>query len=107
TSSCYREGWIADASATDFFCVALWRNLLAMPCCCADCSCCRCFMSAKSPSPKIPLPLGTVLGYAPGNVAAYSSDYKSADPQQLPGRHSYRHYENGIYTGYKWQCVEF
>ncbi len=64
-------------------------------------------MSAKSPSPKTPLPFGTVLGYAPGNVAAYSSDYKSADPQQLPDRHSYRHYENGIYTGYKWQCVEF
>ena len=54
-----------------------------------------------------PLPFGTVLGYAPGQVAAYSSDYKTADPKELPDRHSYRNYIDGIYTGYKWQCVEF
>ncbi|MCB1615108.1 MAG: CHAP domain-containing protein, partial [Pseudomonadales bacterium] len=56
---------------------------------------------------KEALPFGTVLGFAPGNVAAYSSDYKSVDPNELPDRHAYRHSVNGIYTGYKWQCVEF
>lgn len=59
-----------------------------------------------APSSKFE-PFGTVLGYAPGNVAAYSSDYPSADPAQLPNRQSYRNHVDGVYTGYKWQCVEF
>ena len=50
---------------------------------------------------------GTVLGLAPGDVPAYSSDYDSADDQQLPDRHAYRSYVDGIYMGHKWQCVEF
>ncbi len=54
-----------------------------------------------------PQVFGTLLGYAPGNVAAYSSDYDSVDPKALPDRHAYRHYVDGVYTGYKWQCVEF
>lgn len=54
-----------------------------------------------------PLPFGHILGYAPGNVAAYSSDYDSVDREQLPDRHAFRHYLQGVYTGYKWQCVEF
>ena len=54
-----------------------------------------------------PQSFGTVLGIAPGGVAAYSSDYYSVDPQQLPDRHSFRNYVQGVYTGYKWQCVEF
>ena len=29
------------------------------------------------------------------------------DPRELPDRHSYRSYVDGIYMGYKWQCVEF
>ncbi len=53
------------------------------------------------------LPFGTLLGYAPGNVPAYSSDYDSVDSEQLPDRHAFRHYVDGVYTGYKWQCVEF
>ena len=48
-----------------------------------------------------------VLGVAPGNVPIYSSDYESADPARLPDRHAYRSYVDGIYMGYKWQCVEF
>jgi glutathionylspermidine amidase/synthetase len=44
---------------------------------------------------------------APGNVAVYSSDYDSADDDELPDRHSYRNYVDGIYMGHKWQCVEF
>jgi glutathionylspermidine amidase/synthetase len=50
---------------------------------------------------------GELLGYAPGNVAVYSSDYDSADEHTYPNRSAYRSYLDGIYMGYKWQCVEF
>ncbi len=50
---------------------------------------------------------GTVLGYAPGYVPAYSCDYASADSDELPTRQSYRSYVDGVYMGHKWQCVEF
>jgi len=53
-----------------------------------------------------PAKFGRVLGYAPGDVPVYSSDYASADPRELPDRHAYRSYVDGIYMGYKWQCVE-
>lgn len=49
---------------------------------------------------------GTVLGMASGGVAVYSSHYPSADEQELPNRHAYRSYVDGIFMGYKWQCVE-
>ena len=52
-------------------------------------------------------PFGTPLGTAPGGVVAYSSDYATADSRLLPDRSAYRHYVGDIYTGYKWQCVEF
>jgi glutathionylspermidine amidase/synthetase len=55
----------------------------------------------------LPAKFGTVLGIAPGNVPAYSSDYSTADPRELPSRHAYRSYVDGMYMGYKWQCVEF
>lgn len=57
--------------------------------------------------PSRTLPFGTLLGYAPGNVPAYSSDYSSASTVDYPKRSSYRSYVDGIYMGYKWQCVEF
>ncbi|WP_415227158.1 bifunctional glutathionylspermidine amidase/synthase [Psychromonas sp.] len=50
---------------------------------------------------------GTLLGYAPGGVAAYSCDYESASDAQYPKRSAFRSYLDGIYMGYKWQCVEF
>jgi glutathionylspermidine amidase/synthetase len=50
---------------------------------------------------------GTLLGHAPGNVAVYSSDYDTADETIYPNRSAYRSYVDGIYMGYKWQCVEF
>lgn len=50
---------------------------------------------------------GELLGYAPGNVAVYSSDYDTADKTVYPNRSAYRSYLDGIYMGYKWQCVEF
>ncbi len=49
---------------------------------------------------------GTLLGVGPGDVAVYSSDYPSADKNELPNRQAYRHHVDGIFTGYKWQCVE-
>ena len=54
-----------------------------------------------------PEKFGTLLGIAPGGVPAYSSDYDSADDRDLPDRHAYRSYYDGIYMGHKWQCVEF
>lgn len=52
-------------------------------------------------------PFGTLLGYAPGGVAIYSSDYTSANPKEYPDDASYRSYLGHEYMGYKWQCVEF
>ena len=52
-------------------------------------------------------PFGTVLGYAPGGIAIYSSDYMNVDPQEYPEDASFRSYLGHEYMGYKWQCVEF
>ncbi len=60
-------------------------------------------MNTKKPF----LPFGQTLGFAPGNVPAFSSDYATVDHEKLTDRHAYRHYVDGIFTGYKWQCVEF
>jgi len=54
-----------------------------------------------------PARFGTVLGYAPGGVPVYSSDYASADDRELPNRQAYRSFVDGVYMGHKWQCVEF
>lgn len=54
-----------------------------------------------------PEKFGTLLGYAPGQVAIYSSHYPSADISEYPDRDSYRSFLDGVYMGYKWQCVEF
>lgn len=60
------------------------------------------------PSPTRPAePFGALLGYAPGKVPAYSSDYATASDADYPSRSAYRSYLDGIYMGYKWQCVEF
>jgi glutathionylspermidine amidase/synthetase len=50
---------------------------------------------------------GSVLGRAPGDVPAYSSDYDTADDRDFPNRFAYRSYIDDIYMGQKWQCVEF
>jgi len=52
-------------------------------------------------------PFGHALGVAHGGVIAYSSDYDSADDTQFPSRHSYISFHEGIYCGFKYQCVEF
>ncbi len=53
-----------------------------------------------------PAKFGTILGYAPGQVPVYSSDDESVDDESIPNRHAYLHYVDGIFMGYKWQCVE-
>lgn len=60
-----------------------------------------------TPDGDPPARFGTVLGLAPGDVPVYSSHYESADPHELPNRQAYRSYVDGIFMGYKWQCVEF
>lgn len=52
-------------------------------------------------------PFGTLLGYAPGGVAIYSSNYGSLDPQSYPEEAEFRSYIGNEYMGHKWQCVEF
>ena len=54
-----------------------------------------------------PEKFGTLLGHAPGQVPIYSSHYPSADAREYPDRESYRSVLDGVYMGYKWQCVEF
>ena len=49
----------------------------------------------KTPPEKF----GTILGVAPGNVEVYSSDYNTADDEQLPTRQSYRSYIDDVYMG--------
>jgi glutathionylspermidine amidase/synthetase len=58
-------------------------------------------------STKKPLPFGNVLCIAEVGVLSYSSDCDSVDHPVMLDRKAYRHSEDGIYTGYKWQCVEF
>jgi glutathionylspermidine amidase/synthetase len=62
-------------------------------------------MNDKTKAP--PARFGTVIGIAPGKVPVYSSDYASADDEELPTRQSYRSYVDDVYMGHKWQCVEF
>lgn len=52
-------------------------------------------------------PFGTLLGYAPGGVAIYSSNYGSLDPRHYPADAEFRSYIGNEYMGHKWQCVEF
>jgi glutathionylspermidine amidase/synthetase len=52
-------------------------------------------------------PFGTVLGFGPLSVPAYSSDYASADKTQFPDWDSFQHKEGDVFYGFKWQCVEY
>ena len=52
-------------------------------------------------------PFGSLLGYAPGGIAIYSSDYHTADEKKYPDDAAFRSYLGREYMGYKWQCVEF
>jgi len=59
------------------------------------------------PNAATPEKFGTLLGHAPGNVPIYSSHYPSVDSNEHPDRKSFRSELDGVYMGYKWQCVEF
>ncbi|MGJ3353409.1 bifunctional glutathionylspermidine amidase/synthase [Providencia sp. Je.9.19] len=50
---------------------------------------------------------GSLLGYAPGGVPIYSSDYDSLSKLDNKEDISFRSYIGNEYMGYKWQCVEF
>ncbi|ELN2738482.1 bifunctional glutathionylspermidine amidase/synthase [Pluralibacter gergoviae] len=52
-------------------------------------------------------PFGTLLGYAPGGVAIYSSNYSSLVPRPSRDDPAFRSYIDNEYMGHKWQCVEF
>lgn len=53
-----------------------------------------------------PAKFGTQLGMGTGNVPVYSSDRDSIDRNEMPDRQAFRNYVDGIFMGYKWQCVE-
>jgi glutathionylspermidine amidase/synthetase len=61
----------------------------------------------SDPRTPQPTPFGTLLGYAPGGVPAYSSDYETVDREALPDRSSFRSVLDDVNMGFKWQCVEF
>ena len=50
---------------------------------------------------------GLPLGVAKGGVTSYSSDYETVNETEYPNRSAFRSYHDGIYMGYKWQCVEY
>ena len=52
-------------------------------------------------------PFGTLLGYAPGGVAIYSSNYSSLVPRPSRDDPAFRSYIDNEYMGHKWQCEEF
>ena len=49
---------------------------------------------------------GTVLGVTDGGVEVYSCDYQTARKSEYPDRDAYQMFQDGLFTGYKWQCVE-
>ena len=53
------------------------------------------------------LAFGKAMGTSTGGVVPYSSDYKTINNNEYMTRHDFHSYVDGIYLGYKWQCVEF
>lgn len=58
-----------------------------------------------SPTP-LSQPFGTLLGTAPGGVEVFSSDYDTVDKTVLKDRRDFRSHVDGVFMGFKWQCVE-
>jgi glutathionylspermidine amidase/synthetase len=63
-------------------------------------------MQGSQKNELVVAPFGTVLGVTDGGVEVCSCDYKSADSSKFPTRDSYQMYHNGVYTGFRYQCVE-
>ena len=57
-------------------------------------------------APK-PAKFGSVIGVAPGGVPAHSSHYESAEGPEWEDDENYWGEHEGVYTGYRFQCVEF
>jgi hypothetical protein len=55
------------------------------------------------------LPHGCVLGMTACGVAGYNCNYKNnPEEEEMARAYDYSNFlENGVYTGMKWQCVEF
>jgi glutathionylspermidine amidase/synthetase len=54
------------------------------------------------------LPHGTILGKTKCGVIAYNCNYGNNPEADKNARaYDYGNFENGVYTGMKWQCVEF
>jgi glutathionylspermidine amidase/synthetase len=60
-------------------------------------------MEPEKPTPAV---FGTVLGITHGGCEVYSCDYDTADQNRFANPISYESYHEGIYTGFKYQCVE-
>ena len=54
-----------------------------------------------------PAPFGAIIGYAPGRIPVYSSDYDTADKAVYRSDEHYDHQVGNIYYGLRYQCVEF
>lgn len=61
--------------------------------------------SMKKVHPDV-APFGTLLGVTDGGVEVYSCDYDTVDKAKYPSRESFSGYYNGVYTGFRFQCVE-
>lgn len=59
----------------------------------------------KSQSEEV-APFGTILGITDGGVEVYSCDYPTIDRTKYPNRESLQSFFNGVFTGYRFQCVE-
>ena len=57
-------------------------------------------------NPDADLPMGTLLGTTKCGMNAYVTNYAQYR-RDNPPPHDFQHYEDGIHTGLKWQCVEF
>ncbi|PIR37342.1 MAG: bifunctional glutathionylspermidine amidase/glutathionylspermidine synthase [Alphaproteobacteria bacterium CG11_big_fil_rev_8_21_14_0_20_39_49] len=56
--------------------------------------------------PDKPEPFGTLLGISPEGVPVYSSYYDSLKPEEMKNRDDFKHNNQNVFMGYKWQCVE-
>lgn len=51
-------------------------------------------------------PFGALLGTASAHTPVYSSNYDRIDEDAYPDRSAFRSEVDGVFMGYKWQCVE-
>lgn len=64
----------------------------------------ECLVKSHHAAP--PADFGTLLGTCPCGVEVFSSNYDSIPDAEMPERDWFRSTVDGVYMGYKWQCVE-